>query len=513
MRFFTFSLLILSCFTTGKYTLAQDQQHWTITQKTSGFSYNTQTQMGTRKGIDRKSLVSVSSSGKNQLISYWPPGAYRATTSYNGKTIIDGYDLNDVSRISSFRFNKSGSTAYIRTTKGPKAIVELVIDNRSRISWPRLSIVKILSYKNSTLTVSLFREKSQTTEFWQYTADGQNHQNLGANKIGELNGCSLLGSKVIPSGITLEVFCNREHGSDIKFLNFKTHEISTIVAGTNDEILAYSLAARGKRSIPVLVISGNANARQFFHAVSGTLLHSLGEPMSYASDEGGKQSWSQSYRTRVLAALYQKTRHSMFATLSVQAMNNTLNQQNQYLKIKDRFNPGCGWASRIYSTDKKSPVSFMINQAMISAALINSCKQLGDKCDMDLQNRILENASCLVRENEQWFVESQGLYRIPYGAPFRYDGVWAPWNWHMMWSVVLGYVGEREKDDVLKKRATSIITAFINSWEMKSSPTTNVSAAAWRYWTPPYYKGWQEQDKMSVARKKQQKKNMSDERL
>jgi len=512
MRFLICLLPVLFLITVGRTSHASGQQNWIVTQQATDFSYDTDTQMGKRKNVERKGLISVSKSGKNQLTSYWSPGAYRATITYNGKTIVDGYDLDDVSRISSFRFNKSGSTAYIRTTKGPTAIVELFLDNYSAVNWPRLSIVKILSYKKSTLIISLFSEKSQTTEFWEYTASENSPQQLHGMKIGHLKGCSLLGSKVTDTGIALEVYCSSKRGSDIKFLAFETGEISTIAASEKDEILAYSLAPRDRKSIPILIIGGNTNARQFFHAFSGVLLKNLGEPMAYASDEGGKQSWSQSYRTRVLATLFLKTHHQLFAVLATQAMKETLNQQNKNLGILGRFNPGCGWASRIYSKDKKSPISFMINQAMISASLIESCKQLGDECDRNLQDRIFENASCLVRENEQWFVANEGLYRIPYAAPFRFDGVWAPWNWHMMWSVVLDYVGEKENDNILKKRAASITTAFLDSWTMIDAPTTKEKAAAWRYWTPPYYDGWREQDKLSVSRKKQSKKNMDKER-
>ncbi len=512
MRFLICLLpLFFSIASTGNSN-AREQQSWIVTQQATGFSYDTDTQMGKRKNIARKGLISVSTSGTNQLISYWSPGAYRATITFNGKAIVDGYDLDDVSRISSFRFSKSGSTAYIRTTKGPTAIVELFLDKQSVVNWPRLSIVKLLSYKNSTLIISLFSEKTQTTEFWRYINNKDSHHQLDGEKIGHLNGCSVLGSKVTKTGIALEVYCSRRRGSDIKFLAFKTGEISTIAASENDEILAYSLASHDSGSIPILVVSGNTNARQFFHASSGALLKNLGEPMAYASDEGGKQSWSQSYRTRVLAALFQKTNHEIFATLAMQAMKNTLDQRNENLDIRGQFNPRCGWASRIYSTDKKSPISFMINQAMISASLIESCNQLGNKCHRNLQRRILENASCLVRENEQWFVASEGLYRIPYGAPFRYDGVWAPWNWHMMWSIVLDYVGKKKKDKTLKKRARSITSAFVTSWQMKMSPTLEMETAVWRYWTKSYYEGWNEEDQMSVSRKKQRKKDMNLER-
>lgn len=501
-------LLLLSADTLS----AKDLDQWIITQKASGFSYDTENKKAKRRDLERKGLLAYSRSGENRFISYWSDGAYRPTVLYNGKTVVDGYDLNDVSRISGFRFNKSGSTAYIRTTKGPSSIVEMIVDGYSVAHWPRLSQIKLLAFRDDTLIISHFQADSQTTEFWKYKLQKTIPASATGEKIGAVDGCAILSSKVLKTGIALEVYCHRLTGSDVSFLDFKSGEVSTIIATEKDEILGYGLAQSEKGSIPVLSIDGTNSARQFYHANAGIFLNLLGEPMAYASDEGGKQSWSQSYRTRILATLYRKTSHPVFAILTQQAMHRTLGQQNSSLNISGRYNPACAWASRIYSNDKKSPISLMINQAMISSSLIEACKNLGAECPFNLQQHILENAACLIRENETWFVPEKGLYRIPYNAPFRYDGVWAPWNWHMMWISVLHHVGVEHDRPSHIQRARSLQNKFLASWETKTLSNTKPSAALWRYWPQAYYDGWTKQDRISFSRQSQKRKNLDHER-
>lgn len=490
-------------------SFAHAEDEWIVTQSGTGFQYDTQTGISSRKGINRSGLISVSRSGSNLLQSYWQRGAHRATVLFNDQTIVDGYDLNDVSRIKSFRFDKSGSTVFIKTTKGPKAIVELIQDGRRVLTWPRLSLVNVIGYRSAKLTVSNFVDQTQTTEFWQYLRSPDGAIQPDGRKIGVLKGCAVLGTKLVKQGIAIEAYCDVDRGSDVKFLDFATGEIVDIKTTRDDELLAYSWFKSDRATIPVLSVSGNNNARHFFHAFSASLLKLLGEPMAMASDESGKQSWSQSYRTRTLAALFEKTGHRLFSNLARRAMTLTLDQQNEQLKIGGKFNPSCGWASRIYSNDGKSPVSFMINQAMISASLIKSCSQLANSCDSRLRQRITNNALCLTKAYEKWFDRSSGLYRIPHGAPFRYDGIWAPWNWQMMWSVVLQHVGDATGDDGLKRRTENIVSAFIDSWEITQSHN---SRALWRYWPKQYYLGWQKSDQISKSRPRQKPRAMANER-
>lgn len=488
---------------------ARAEDEWVVTQSGSGFRYDTETGYSSRKGISRSGLLSVSRSGSNLMKSYWQRGAHRATVVFNDQTIVDGYDLADVSRIRSFRFDKTGSTVFIKTTKGPKAIVELIQDGQRVLTWPRLSLVNVIGYRPAKLTLSIFISQSQTTEFWQYLRSPDGAIKPEGKKIGVLKGCAVLGTKLVKQGIAIEAYCDVERGSDVKFLDFATGKIVDIKATRDDELLAYSWTKYDKKTIPVLSVSGNNNARHFFHAFSASLLKLLGEPMAVASDESGKQSWSQSYRTRTLAVLFHKTGHPLFSRLAKQAMERTLDQQNEHLKIDGKFNPSCAWASRIYSSDGKSPISLMVNQAMISASLIKSCGQLGNGCEPRLQQRITNNASCLTTAYEKWFDPASSLYRIPYGAPFRFDGIWAPWNWQMMWSVILQHVGNANEDAILKRRAENIISAFVDSWEITQG---RISYALWRYWPKNYYLGWQDIDQISKSRPHQKPRVMANER-
>ena len=147
----------------------------------------------------------------------------------------------------------------------------------------------------------------------------------------------------------MEAYCSPERGSDIKFLDFSSSKFQTVKATNADEFLAYSWAEYTRDTIPVLSVSGTEDARQLYHAISASITKYIGEPIAYASDESGKQSWSQSYRAQTLATLYKKTGLELFARLSEQSMTRTLKQQNQFKGISGTNNPSCAWASRIYS--------------------------------------------------------------------------------------------------------------------------------------------------------------------
>lgn len=509
MRLSFLYCLVLLLYPVPIYSVANPDENWIIKQKTTGFEYNTETKMGSRKGITKKGLISVSKSKEKLLISLWESGAYRATLNYNDKTIVDGYDIEDVSRINSFRFDKSGSTVFIRTTKGPSAVVELFQDEKAILEWPRLSIVKILKYDVSAIYITVYLNQTQITEFWRYDRSDNGTIEKKGTKIGELKSCTLLGSKVLRNGIAIETYCNRETGNDVKFLKFATGKVQDVLATSEDEFLAFSLLKSKADNIPVLTITGNNNAKHFYHAIYGSLMKLLGEPMSLASDESGKQSWSQSYRTLTLASLYQQTRHPVFAKLAEIAITNTLKQRNQELGISGDFNPENAWASRIYSEDGKTPISFMINQAMIMTGLIKGCDFLQDRCPVDLKQEIDNSSIALVEKYEKWFDHKQYQYRIPYGAPFRFDGIWAPWNWQMMWTVILKHAGNLGNNPEWVNRAENIGAKFLESWEFSNDENPR---ALWRYWTPAYYDGWDKDDLVSSTRVSQKPKNMNKER-
>lgn len=489
--------------------LAQNQGnstavHWQIKQKTSGFSYNTSTKTMSVKNIEKQGLISVARRGDFLLQNFWQEGAYRSTMSFNSQIIIDGYDINDVSRINSFRFDKQGNYIFIRTAKGPKSKTELILNGETIYSWPRLTNIKILTFAENKITIALYMEKQLTTQFYRYDLNEMRSFILEDSFLGRIDGCTVLSSKVLKAGLLLETYCQANYGSDVLFLNYKSKKIMTISASTGDEFIGYALLDRKqKKSIkgyPILTLEGSTSARQLYHAISGVFLKFLGEPMSRSSDEAGKQSWSQSYRTLTLSELYSKTKHPSFAILSTQAMEATLRQQNTYSDISEQHNPPCAWASRIYSQDSITPISFLINQAMIANSLIHSCNKVGSFCSSELKRKIDDNAICLVNEYKYLFDEGQGLYRIPYASNFRYDGLYSPWNWHLSWAAVMKYVARITKNKQLKERADNIIAKFIASWEFTAEQHPKV---LWKYWTPHFYKGWQVKDKVSLYRPKQ----------
>ncbi len=502
--------LINICFI---HSHANNETDWIIKNKSNGFTYHTLTQSMVSKGIHAKGLISVAKQGDFVLKTYWQEGAYRSTMTFDEKVLVDGYDILDVSRIGSFRFDKKGDFVYIRSTKGPKSLVKLIYNDNTVLTWPRLTQVKIVAFKAKKMIVSVYEEETRTTSFLKYKRLPSGTIQSSPEKIGQLDGCSILSAKAIKSGILLQTYCNPQRGSDIQLLDFASHKLHPVMSSNNDNILAFHLKDKKnkkyKKSTPILSITGTPNALQLYHAISGSLIKMTGEPMSLASDEAGKQSWGQSYRTLTLAELYEKTQHNVFAKLATQAMWATIRQQNKFLDINQPHNPSCAWASRIYSNDGKTPLSFMINQAMISNSLIKSCKKLAHQCKTQLKQVINENATCLVNSYEHLFMKEEGLYRIPYGSNFRYDGIWAPWNWHLTWAGVLKHVGAENNNIAFNRRAINIVEKFVDTWEVTQEKTPRI---LWYYWPPQYYQGWSDQDKVSLSRPKQNPKDLSKQR-
>ena len=487
---------LIGCFLAGMSANVSANDGWTITQTGKSFSHNTATGLSSSKGVTRKGLLSVSGPRDSQIVKFWDAGAFGSSIEINETTVVDGHNLDDVSRLTGFRVDRHGRHAFIKSTKGPKAIVELYVDDKPVAFWPRNSIVKLLAFKYDFAIVSVFSKEHQSTDFIRLTnlvhPDGHSNR----QKLGTVEKCAVLAGKVLKHGIALQLFCDPKRGSDIALLDTTTGTVTSVLASTDDEIFGNSLG-RQKGAISVLSVNGSPNARRAFHAIYGALLSNLGEPMALASDGAGKQSWSQSYRTMTLAQLFVATQHPVFADLASNAMRSTLQQTNVDAHISGKFNPSCGWASRIYSTDRRAPVSLLINQAMISGSLLESCDMLGDHCPTELKKKIRQNARCLVQHFEPNFLPDEGLYRISYGAPFRYDGITAPWNWQLRWATVLNKVANADTDEALGQRAHTIAEQFLATWE------DTETGVIWRYWPPSYYKGWQAHQIRSVHRPQQ----------
>ncbi len=484
-------------------------QGWVITQSASGNSYDTASEEVTIKGLTGPGLVAVSHAADQETIIQWEEGGVGTSIDFNGRTIVDGRSLEDVSRLTGFKANRAGNYVYLKTPKGPKARVQLYLNDVKVHEWPRLSIVRILAFKDETLTVSVFDRDTRATQFWQFETAIASPELRTARHVGAVEDCPILKSKVSNDRLLLQLHCKPDNGSDAYSLLLADGALKPLYEGQADALLAQGMlsrtvlkASRPKSgySVPLLLVDGTASARSFFHAVTTTLLKDLGEPMALASDGAGKQSWSQSYRTRALARLYAATGQEVFAALARTAMERTLRQCNENLDVSGNANPPCAWASRIYSTDKTTPISLLINQAMISSSLLESCRDLADSCPPDLRRRIRQNATCLIKAYEKDFDESTQLYRITYGAPFRYDGLWAPWNWQMSWAGVLAHMADETPS--LGVRARGLVDRFTDTW------SGDANGALWRYWPEPYYAGWSVEDELSFNRPRQSAKKL-----
>lgn len=488
-------LAIATVFAWGLARADEAPGGWLITQTATGLSFDTRTGIATRKASARKGLVSVSTVGAFTQSQFWERGAFRPTITLDDAELVDGLDLDDVSRLRSIRLDRSGSHVFLRSRKGPKTTVDLVHDGDVLIQWPRQTRASIISFEADALVISV-QDKDSLDYVFSRIPRGEDGRLIAADRveIGRLKGCALLSAKSLDIGLALQAFCDNKTGSDVYLLPKDGHDPLPIANSEKDEVLAYGVVRSVQGDVPVLAISGSRDARHAFHAISGLLLTGLGEPGAIASDGAGYQSWNQSYRTEALSMLYHKTGHGVFASLARRAMRGTLSVTNAHLDVGGPDNPRCGWASRLYSEDYRTPISLMVNQAVIVGSLVRACQKLGNACSTDLRRRIDTTAGCAVRAQEKNFDLESGLYRIPYGIKFRYDGVWAPWNWQMAWAVVLHHAAQVADKPAWDRRAATLVGQFVNSWEFEGG------GALWRYWPPAYFAGWTEEDRISESR-------------
>ena len=407
--------------------------------------------------------------------------------------LVDGTNINDTARISGFKLARDGSFVYLRARKGPKARIELIQDGETVTDWPRGQLLRTISLDREGLILSQLLSKDNATAFYRFKRGADGRISPEAEQLGIVKNCAIQSARRSGDKLLLQAYCSHEKGSDLLSFDMKSGEVTPILASGHDEHFGSSLL-RVKGAVPVLKVDGNTHGKRAFYAINSIFLSSLGEPLSMASDEAGSQSWGQSFRLRTLAALSNKTGHPVFSALAHHSMTQTLAQQNGGRGVTGANNPSCGWASRIYSSDHKSPISLLVNQGMIAASLIKACEQLGSQCPMRLRDKVMGNARCLVDSFEETFDKESGLYRIPFGAPFRFDGIWAPWNWQLAFAPVLEAVGQADERPDLTARAHDMARQFTDSWEHTGQ------GALWRYWTQDYYAGWTEADRISKAR-------------
>ena len=107
---------------------------WIVTQMASGLSFNSTNGLFKRKSIEKEALISASSVGEHALLQFWEPAAFRPTTMLENNKLVDGYNIDDVSRLRSVRIDKSGSLAYLRSQKGPRTTVDLIQDGGAYVN-------------------------------------------------------------------------------------------------------------------------------------------------------------------------------------------------------------------------------------------------------------------------------------------------------------------------------------------------------------------------------------------
>ena len=469
-------------------------QGWVIQQSSSGLSFDTQTRIAKRDGFAAQGLLSFTKRGGRELVQTWEQGSFQPTIRLDGKTIQDGKDYANLRQLSNIRLSATGSLTFLLRQRGQKAPVELLQDFKTVFQWPHRTPVKTLGPIGQRFLISMSDPKELEIKWLAFRTDEEGTilpQTL--SEIGSLRDCSVLQNRPVRSGILINATCTNAGPASLFHLAFDG-TMTTIASQERDVLLARGLLKKGddklqRGEFTAYSAAGTDSALHFYHAIYGALMSNLGEPGSFASDAGGRQSWSQTYRTTAIGELYKKVKHPALADLAINAMSSTLSNQNRFRRVSGKFNPACGWASQVYSIDKSSPVSLFVNQAFIASSLKRTCANLDDQCSAALGTKIGTTLSCLSDHYGKQFDSKTGLYRIAHQSPFRFDGIWAPWNWQLSMAHMLAK--DAPSSDA---QARGMVDRF--SREVRYQNTSTL----WTYWPEIYYHGWQQAQNVSMNR-------------
>ncbi|MBE1298313.1 MAG: hypothetical protein GJ680_00175 [Alteromonadaceae bacterium] len=150
-----------------------------------------------------------------------------------------------------------------------------------------------------------------------------------------------------------------------------------------------------------------------------------------------------------------------------------------------------GWPSTRYSIGYEE-YSYLVGNAVIMRSLLMAVKANLIE-EATLKNKIIENAYQLFDFHEINWDSAGGYYRIPRGAPFRFDGLPAPWNWSSAMGNMLIELFSITGEAKFYQRATDIFTAFSAEWQ-----TYEDDRIVWHYWPKQFFKGWEAASQLSV---------------
>ncbi|MBV6633040.1 MAG: hypothetical protein KI792_08420 [Alphaproteobacteria bacterium] len=457
-------------------TAAPPASAQTLISQHTGAEVDLVTGLITKHRISRPGLEAVINRPKHQAIIEWRAGDFRPTITINDQILIDGADTNDVSRIGSFRLRRDGSYAYVRTTKTRGDTTDIVQDGDTVISLPYGTQVSIIEFNANRLITSRWRSKELETLIELYAVGNDGRVAPSATHQWRLVDCATGTIRIRQNTLFAEAYCNHTDKPQLISLPLQPNAKPQFITGSED-VFIWGSGPKDQPGVRALKLEGSPETRAMFHALAGLTMGQLGEPRALASDEAGTLSWSQSYRLRALALLYQKTGDEVFALLEAQAIDRILGQTNHQLQITaDHGLPAHGWATRIYSSNQRTPIAHAVNLGMIGMALIEACGGIEEYCDPALMGRLEQSARSIIRFFSAQVDADTGLYLIPANIPFRFAGEVAPWNWQMAMAGFLAQAGQMFDQSSWTGDANKLVTSFLSSHEVEEGHQL------WRYW-------------------------------
>ncbi len=440
-------------------------------------SVDLQTGEITSKGNAGMCLETVARSGGATLTVSKEPGDDFSKVLVNGQSRPWVAEAAGSARLGSLRLSRQGGLSLLRTWKTGDKQIELLQDGEVVRSWKRGTSVRLLRANAGVFHVMEQRsgENAQLVKYLRSSDPVGDPERVVLVDFGTCRPERLLLRR---DEAWAQMQCDGSPDAAIYKIPLATGAIGEpVLDDPGAEFVTLPRTSGLPKGETVAVVSGSASALHFYYAVTGLLLSQTGEARACSSDAEGLQSWNQSYRLRALAALFEKTRASVFSALALKSMRLSLAAQDIRSGNGEAGAPSCGWGSTIYSSEPGSRLHLMINQAMIANALAHGCQALGALCPSVLQADIEDTSHCLANKHEPAFETDTGLYRIEEGADFRFAGTYAPWNWQIAFAELLN----RLPDAAMKARATEIVRTFTGEWQ------SDTNGALWRYWPLAYY--------------------------
>lgn len=285
--------------------------------------------------------------------------------------------------------------------------------------------------------------------------------------------------------LLIQAYRLQTRSSDVMVYRFPEGSVEGISVSPKDEVLTQ---VTFDKDFTVDIIQGEGTALQLYNAYYEWAEYQLTNPFTNTSDARGRLSWNVSYRMEGMLEMVRLTDDPLVKRQLENSMRNLLDVRNE---PGSSDNPSFLWASTAYSIDATTPISLMVDNAMIIYPMLRAVNMgVGGA---DIRDKVVATATKMYDHFDPWYNESEALYHSPKGNAYWADGVWLPYNQQNVFGLVLIELYKATGDPKYKQRTVSLAQRF-----KSEMITTEDNRLLWHYWPKEFYAGWGSEQMLSV---------------